>query len=83
VAPVRVTHLRVFKKTELEASYSSATRPPRRPVVLSIGGFEVTHKNKVLRSFNNEGATLCVDIFVRPNGTIGFEEYRRDLEDNR
>jgi hypothetical protein len=43
----------------------------------------VAHKNKVLRSINNEDAYLCVDIFVRPDGTIGFEEYRRDLEDNR
>jgi hypothetical protein len=23
----------------------------------------------------------CVDIFVRPNGTFGFEEFRRDPED--
>jgi hypothetical protein len=43
----------------------------------------VAYENKVLRSTNNEDATLCVDIFVRPNGTIGFEEYRRALEDNR
>lgn len=23
----------------------------------------------------------CVDIFVRPDGTFGFEEFRRDAED--
>jgi hypothetical protein len=23
----------------------------------------------------------CVDIFVRPDGTFGFEEFRRDPED--
>ena len=42
----------------------------------------MAHKNKVLRSINNEDASRCVDIFVRPD-TVGFEEYRRDLEDNR
>ena len=41
----------------------------------------MAHINKVLRSINNEDASLCVDIFVRPDKTIGFEEYRRDIED--
>ncbi|MDE2362631.1 MAG: hypothetical protein KGM42_08125 [Hyphomicrobiales bacterium] len=40
-------------------------------------------KNTVLRSINNEDASLCVDVFQRPDGTFGFEEYRRDWEDNR
>ncbi len=26
---------------------------------------------------------ICVDIFQRPDGTFGFDEYRRDAEDNR
>jgi hypothetical protein len=43
----------------------------------------MAHANKVLRSINNEDASLCVDIFRRPAGTIGFEEYRRDSEDGR
>lgn len=43
----------------------------------------MTHKNKVLRSINRDGETICVDIFVRPDGTYGFEEYRRDPEDGR
>ena len=43
----------------------------------------MAHVNRVLRSINNEDATLCVDIFLRPEGTVGFEEYRRDVEDNR
>ena len=43
----------------------------------------MAHVNKVIRSINNEDTSLCVDIFRRPDGTIGFEEYRRDLEDNR
>ena len=43
----------------------------------------MAHANKVIRSINNEDASLCVDIFRRPDGSIGFEEYRRDLEDVR
>lgn len=38
---------------------------------------------KVLRSINHDGEMMCVDIFVRPNGTYGFDEYRRDPEDGR
>lgn len=38
---------------------------------------------KVLRSLEDPTATHCVDIFVRPDGTFGFEEYRRDHEDQR
>ena len=26
---------------------------------------------------------LCVDLFRRPDGTFGFEEYRREIEDGR
>ncbi|MGY4573110.1 hypothetical protein [Bradyrhizobium sp. USDA 3256] len=37
--------------------------------------------NRVLRSINDEAASRCVDIFLRPDGSIGFEEYRRDVED--
>jgi hypothetical protein len=43
----------------------------------------MAHANRVLRSINDEGADRCVDIFVRPDGTIGFEEYRGDVEDAR
>jgi hypothetical protein len=40
-------------------------------------------KNVVVRSFNLDGETRCVDIFRRPDGTYGFEEYRREPEDGR
>jgi hypothetical protein len=40
-------------------------------------------KNRVVRSFNQDGETRCVDIFVRPDGTYGFEEFRREPEDGR
>lgn len=43
----------------------------------------MAHVNRVLRSINNEDASRCVDIFLRPEGTVGFEEYRRDAEDGR
>lgn len=39
-------------------------------------------KPKVVLSVNHDGATICVDIFRRPDGSYGFEEYRRDPEDN-
>jgi hypothetical protein len=40
-------------------------------------------KNIVLRSINRHGESRCTDIFLRPNGTFGFEEFRRDIEDKR
>lgn len=36
---------------------------------------------KVLDSIHNEAQDLCVDFFVRTDGTYGFEEFRRDFED--
>ena len=36
---------------------------------------------KVLTSLQNSERDRCVDIFVRADGTFGFEEYRRDPED--
>jgi hypothetical protein len=38
--------------------------------------------DKVLASVENSHRDHCVDIFLRPDGTYGFEEYRRDPEDN-
>lgn len=40
-------------------------------------------RNRVLRSYDQDGETRCVDIFVRADGSYGFEEYRRDPEDGR
>ena len=37
--------------------------------------------NRVLESLHNPTADRCVDIFVRDDGTFGYEEYRRDYED--
>jgi hypothetical protein len=35
----------------------------------------------VLTSIENFEHDLCVDLFRRPDGTFGFEEFRRDAED--
>lgn len=40
-------------------------------------------KNRVLKSINIEDESRCVDIFQRRDNSFGFEEYRRDIEDNR
>lgn len=42
----------------------------------------MAHKNKVMRSINLDGEYICVDIFLRPDGTYGFDEFRRDPEDS-
>ena len=39
--------------------------------------------NRVLASFENPEHDRCVDVFLRDDGTFGFEEYRRDPEDLR
>lgn len=43
----------------------------------------MTTENVVLRSVNLDGDLVCVDIFRRPDGTFGFDEFRRDPEDGR
>ncbi|NNE21638.1 MAG: hypothetical protein HKN11_03425 [Rhizobiales bacterium] len=43
----------------------------------------MTARNRVLKSINFAGEDRCVDVFVRADGTFGFEEYRRDVEDGR
>jgi len=43
----------------------------------------VSLRNKVLQSINAPGESRCVDVFARPDGSYGFEEYRCDSEDTR
>ena len=43
----------------------------------------MARKDIVLKSINFQGEGRCVDIFMRPDGTFGFEEFRRDIEDDR
>ena len=40
-------------------------------------------KNKVHLSVEAPGGSVCVDVFQRPDGSWGIEEYRRDAEDGR
>jgi hypothetical protein len=35
----------------------------------------------VFRSIEDASRERCVDLFERPDGTFGFEEFRRDFED--
>ena len=35
----------------------------------------------VLRSIENGEHNRCVDLFRRPDGSFGFDEFRRDVED--
>lgn len=35
----------------------------------------------VLRSIENAEHDRCVDVFRRPDGSFGFDEFRRDVED--
>lgn len=35
----------------------------------------------VLQSVQTPEGDRCVDVFARPDGTFGFEEFRRDPED--
>jgi len=35
----------------------------------------------VFTSMENAEANRCVDLFLRPDGSYGFEEFRRDPED--
>jgi hypothetical protein len=35
----------------------------------------------IFDSIENDEHNRCVDLFERPDGTFGFEEFRRDVED--
>ena len=41
----------------------------------------MTQRNTVLNSINAPDGARCVDIFQRPDGGFGFDEFRRDVED--
>ena len=36
-----------------------------------------------MQSINAADGSLCVDVFLRPDGSFGFDEFRRDPEDPR
>ncbi len=37
-------------------------------------------RHKVLASFEDEHGTHCLDVFVREDGSFGFEEFRFDSD---
>jgi hypothetical protein len=41
----------------------------------------MAHRDKVSRSIETPDGTRCVDIYLSPEGSFGFAEYRRDPED--
>lgn len=41
----------------------------------------IKKKWRVLRSIETASGDYCVDFFARPDGSYGFEEFRRDPED--
>ncbi len=43
----------------------------------------MVHTNKVIRSVNLPNEMICVDVFQRPDGSFGFDEFRRDPEDGQ
>ena len=43
----------------------------------------VPRDKRVLRSIETADGGRCVDLFVRSDGSFGFAEYRRDVEDGR
>ncbi len=49
--------------------------------MLNNKGRPLTRTMKVLDSLHNSFADRCVDIFIRDDGTFGYEEYRREFED--
>ncbi|CAN5410387.1 hypothetical protein BH10PSE17_BH10PSE17_27010 [soil metagenome] len=38
-------------------------------------------KNIVLHSLESAGGERCIDLFERPDGSFGYEEFRREPED--
>ena len=44
----------------------------------AVGGIPL--KNQVLQSLETPDGSRCVDLFIRPDGSFGFEIYRRDVE---
>jgi hypothetical protein len=55
------------------------TREPRHS--LGVMSARLDRSWKVHASPSTPALDRCVDIFSRPDGTFGFEEFRRDPED--
>ena len=53
---------------------------PARPILIGMSQ-RIEKSWVVLRSIENDEHDRCVDLFRRPDGSFGFEEFRRDVED--
>ncbi len=49
--------------------------------MISVMSMRLDKSWRVLASHQTPDADRCVDVFKRPDGTFGFEEFRRDAED--
>lgn len=56
------------------------TRPRSRGTMPSMSQ-RIDKSWTVLQSIENDQHDRCVDVFRRPDGSFGFEEFRRDAED--
>src|ERR1041384_846968 len=61
--------------------FTAGIYPRATPLPALCSGMRERPPWKVLASWENPAADRCVDIFLRPDGSYGFEEYRRDPED--
>src|SRR5204862_8045041 len=76
LAHIRKTESRVCR------DWREFTVDETRPLVGSTGmSARLDPTWKVLASPSTPAVARCVDIFSRPDGTFGFEEFRRDPED--
>ena len=51
-----------------------------RPILIGMSQ-RIDKSWVVLRSIENSEHNRCVDLFRRPDGRFGFDEFRRDVED--
>ncbi|ADP78397.1 hypothetical protein FraEuI1c_0311 [Pseudofrankia inefficax] len=56
-------------------------RPPSEATYDPVVSSRLDRSWLVLASHQTAEADRCVDIFRRPEGTFGFEEFRKDPED--
>jgi hypothetical protein len=63
------------------SSKRSAKVLTRAKVLSSFVSSRLDKSWLVRASHQTAEGNRCVDIFARPNGTFGFEEFRRDPED--
>ena len=54
--------------------------PTRTSILIGVSS-RLDPSWSVLASPSTPAVDRCVDVFVRPDGTFGFEEFRRDPED--